>query len=104
MQNLFFLSEAFMKKSVLCCSKTTSRSLKKVMQPQALSNRIMTFQQEVTILSHTTPSKAVISPLLPLNSCAVVIEKAFCGMKIKMKGRYSPSFKIKLTLHMKLID
>ena len=37
----------------------------------------------LTILSHTTPSKAVISPLLPLNSCAVVIENAFCGMKIK---------------------
>ena len=48
-----------------------------------LSTRIMMFQQEVTILSHTTLSKAVISPLLPLNSCAVVIENAFCGMKIK---------------------
>ena len=40
-----------------------------------LFERIMTFQQEVTILSRDTPIKAVISPLLPLNGWANFAER-----------------------------
>ena len=36
------------------------------------------------ILSRDMPTKAAISPLLPLNGCATVVEKVFHGMKIKM--------------------
>ena len=79
MHNSSFLSEVFMKKSVLCCSKCSLRGLKKVTQScsRALLKQILMFQQEVTILSRDTPSKAVISPLLPLNSFAVAVEKGF---------------------------
>ena len=49
-----------------------------------LFERIMTFQQEVTILSRDTPTKVAISPLLPLNGCYTVVERFFCGMKINM--------------------
>ena len=51
---------------------------------RASFERIMMFQQEVTILSHDTPSKMAISPLLSLNGCAVPVEKVFRGMKIEM--------------------
>ena len=44
---------------------------------EGLFERIMTFQKEVTILSRDTPTKATISPLLPLNGCATVAEKVF---------------------------
>ena len=79
MQNSSFLSEAFMKKSILCCSKDVCARLEEgyVFIYQGLFERIMTFQQEVTILSRDTPTKAVISPLLPLNGCAIFVEKVF---------------------------
>ena len=51
---------------------------------QGLFERIMTFQQEVTILSRDTPAKADISPLLPLNGSATVGEKVSSWGKIKM--------------------
>ena len=44
---------------------------------EGLFERSMTFQQEVTILSRDTPTKAFISPLLSLNGCATVVEKVF---------------------------
>ena len=44
---------------------------------EGLFERIMTFQQEVTILSRDTPTKAASSPLLPLNGCATVVEKDY---------------------------
>ena len=78
MQNSSCLSEAVTKKNVFCCSKTSMRHVKKVTRSfQGLFERIMTFQQEVTILSHDMPTKVVISPLLPLNGCATVVEKVF---------------------------
>ena len=44
---------------------------------EGLFEQIMTFQQEVMILSRDMPTKAVISPLLPLNGCANFIKKVF---------------------------
>ena len=44
----------------------------------------MAFQQEVTILSRDMPTKAASSTLLPLNSCATVVEKVFSWDEDKM--------------------
>ena len=42
---------------------------------EGLFERIMTLQQQVPILSCDTPTKAAISPLLPLNGCDTIAEK-----------------------------
>ena len=73
MHNLSLQSEVFTRKSVLHCSKTSLCGMKNV--TRALFEQIMTFQQEVTIMSRDTPSKVVISPLLLLNGLAIVVEK-----------------------------
>ena len=54
---------------------------------EGLFERIMTLQQQVPILSCDTPTKAAISPLLPLNGCDTIAEKVFRGMKIKMASQ-----------------